>query len=72
MKDVTKAMDDAAKKNGDNLEFRFLNGAFEGQDALSKYGPKNLARLRRVSQAYDQDQVFQELQNGGWLLRNAK
>ena len=65
-------MDDAAKKNGDDLEFRFLNGAYKGQDVLARYGRKNLDRLRRVSRAYDQDQVMQELQNGGWLLRDAK
>lgn len=54
--------------HGSQLDYRFMNDAYEGQDVLSSYGAGNFERLLEISKAYDPDQVFQQLQHGGWLL----
>ena len=51
------------------LDFVFLNDANFDQNPIASYGPKNVAKLQAVSKKYDPDQVFQILQNDGFLLR---
>ncbi|KAI8959966.1 FAD-binding domain-containing protein [Daldinia sp. FL1419] len=57
-----------SKVHGSQLSYRFMNDAYDGQNALSSYGPNNFRKLLDVSKAYDPTRVFQRLQNGGWLL----
>lgn len=50
------------------LPFMYMNDASRDQNPLASYGSDNVARLIQVSQKYDADQVFQNLQNNGFLL----
>ena len=56
---------------GSALDFVFLNDASRDQNPLASYGAENLAKLREIARAYDPEQVFQKLQNGGFLLSRA-
>jgi len=58
----------AATRNGVDLPFRFMNDANHFQDVFAGYGADSYERLLAVSKIYDPDQIFQTLQNGGWLL----
>ncbi|KAI0882026.1 uncharacterized protein GGS22DRAFT_196179 [Annulohypoxylon maeteangense] len=61
----------ASKKHGADLPFRFMNDANHAQNVLASYGSANLERLRSISKQYDPQQMFQNLQNGGFLLSKA-
>ncbi|EFQ89092.1 hypothetical protein PTNB73_07272 [Pyrenophora teres f. teres] len=60
------------KKRGQDLgvylPFEYMNDASRDQNPLASYGPENLASLVKVSQKYDAEQLFQTLQNNGFLL----
>ncbi|KAL8787619.1 MAG: hypothetical protein Q9195_007707 [Heterodermia aff. obscurata] len=64
-------IDAIAQKRGKNLFYRFMNDAGYNQNVLGSYGAENVARLKDVSHVYDSHQVFQELQNSGFLLSKA-
>ncbi|KAE8375362.1 putative 6-hydroxy-D-nicotine oxidase [Aspergillus bertholletiae] len=49
-------------------DFRYMNDASRDQNPLSTYGSANLAELKRIALKYDPHQVFQKLQNDGFLL----
>lgn len=53
------------------LPYVFMNDATYSQNPLASYGAANVARLRDVSRRYDPAQVFQRLQNDGFLLSKA-
>jgi len=56
---------------GSHLPFVYMNDASRDQNPLASYGSASLARLKGVARAYDPLQVFQRLQNGGFLLSRA-
>lgn len=60
-----------ARSKGTDLRYRFMNDAGFNQDVLASYGNDSLSKLRSVSHSYDSHQVFQELQNNGFLLAKA-
>ncbi|KAL1637024.1 hypothetical protein SLS58_009463 [Diplodia intermedia] len=60
-----------SEKYGAGLPLRFMNDANHKQNVLGSYGAGSLARLRDVSEKYDPQQVFQKLQNNGFLLSKA-
>ncbi|KAI1208146.1 Glucooligosaccharide oxidase [Annulohypoxylon truncatum] len=51
-----------------DLQFVYMNDASRDQNPISSYGAKNVGRLKQISQKYDEGQIFQTLQNGGFLL----
>ncbi|KAI1499123.1 6-hydroxy-D-nicotine oxidase [Biscogniauxia marginata] len=59
-----------AREHGQFLEFVFPNDAKFSQNVLESYGPENVKKLRDAAAKYDPEQVFQRLQNGGFLLRD--
>ena len=61
----------AARARDHYLPYVFANDGAYFQKVMASYGPENLALMRDVSRKYDPGQVFQTLQNGGWLLRNS-
>ncbi|OCK73798.1 6-hydroxy-D-nicotine oxidase [Lepidopterella palustris CBS 459.81] len=70
-KSVRKILDTAeevSKKNGTYLPFVYSNYASRDQDPLVSYGTENLQKLKDIAKKYDADSVFQNLQNGGWLV----
>ena len=60
-----------AQAKGKLLEYEFMNDASYSQNPLASYGAANLAKLKAVSKKYDPVQVFQTLQNSGFLLSKA-
>ncbi|KAK8036503.1 FAD-binding domain-containing protein [Apiospora marii] len=64
--DVGKDLAASAHEMGTDLNFHYMNDAGPDQDVLASYGSMN--RMRAVSRAYDPYQVFQHLQNDGFLL----
>lgn len=58
----------AAAHHNSQIRYLFMNDAYDGQPVLSSYGAENVQKLRDISKKYDPDQIFQRLQNGGWLL----
>jgi hypothetical protein len=49
----------------------YMNDASRDQNPLASYGPESLEGLRQIALRYDPDQLFQTLQNGGFLLSRA-
>ena len=47
-----------------------MNDAGYKQKVLKSFGAGNIAKLKRISRLYDPRQVFQKLQNNGFLLRD--
>ena len=50
------------------LPFEFMNDASRDHNPLVSYDSENLTSLVKVLQMYDAEQVFQTLQNNGFLL----
>jgi len=48
-----------------------MNDASRDQNPIAGYGAENVAKLKAVSEKYDPTQIFQVLQNDGFLLRKA-
>ena len=65
---IVDAAESAAKRTGVYLPYKYSNYAARDQDPLASYGDENVRRLKEVARKYDPEGVFQELQNGGWLL----
>lgn len=59
---------EVANRLGLGNPFVIMNCASRDQNPLKGYGEENVARLKEISQKYDQGQVFQKLQNSGFLL----
>lgn len=51
-----------------DVPFLYMNDASRDQDPIATYGSKNKNKLKEVSLRYDGEQVFQKLQNNGFLL----
>ncbi|KAI1394750.1 hypothetical protein F4819DRAFT_501584 [Hypoxylon fuscum] len=51
-----------------NLRFPTYSGA--SQNVLTSFGAENVKKLHEAASRYDPERVFQELQNGGFLLRD--
>jgi hypothetical protein len=69
--DTTKKWEQLARERGLDVPFLFMNDASRDQNPLASYGSGSLQRLKEVSQRYDPSQMFQTLQNGGFLLSRA-
>lgn len=63
--------EEMSKKNGTYLPFQYANYSSRDQSPLASYGVENLARLKAIALKYDPEQVFQLLQNGGFLVSRA-
>lgn len=59
-----------AESRGLLLSYLCANFASSTQDVLGSYGADNVERAKAVAAKYDEDGVFQKLQNGGFLLRD--
>ncbi|TVY14647.1 FAD-dependent monooxygenase yanF [Lachnellula arida] len=56
------------QQRGLNDSFLYMNDASRDQNPLASYGIKSIDRLKQISLLYDPNQIFQNLQNGGFLL----
>ena len=68
---VSEKWRELGEQRGLNVPFLFMNDGSRDQNPLVHYGTDNLAKLKIVSQKYDSSQVFQTLQNDGFLLSKA-
>ena len=68
--DTTKYWAKIAKELGVDLPFLYMNDASRDQNPIATYGTENIQKLKAVSKKYDPKQIFQTLQNGGFLLKN--
>ncbi|KAI0832152.1 Glucooligosaccharide oxidase [Hypoxylon sp. FL0890] len=57
-----------SQERGLSLPFTFMNDAGREQNPIAGYGEENVNRLKEISQKYDNSQLFQTQQNGGFLL----
>lgn len=69
IKRYTEKVEVLAKARGVYIEGKVMNDANFMQNVLASYGAENLDRLKAISRRYDPLQVFQRLQNDGFLLR---
>ena len=68
---VSEKWRELGEQRGLDVPFLFMNDGARDQNPLKLYGDDNLAKLKRVSRKYDPSQVFQNLQNNGFLLVKA-
>lgn len=68
MKSLGEAVVELARANGVYLPTVYQNDANYDQSPLGSFPAPNLARLKAASLKYDPDQIFQNLQNDGFLL----
>ncbi|KAI1775594.1 FAD-binding domain-containing protein [Hypoxylon cercidicola] len=66
---ITQRCTDATKTKGVSLPYLFMNTAGKEQDVLNSYGSANVATIKATAAKYDPTQVFQTLQNDGFLTR---
>ncbi|KAJ5568616.1 FAD-binding type 2 [Penicillium hetheringtonii] len=59
------------KKNGIYLDFKYSNYSSRDQNPLASYGAEGLQKLISIAKSYYPEDVFQTLQNGGWLVSKA-
>jgi hypothetical protein len=51
-----------------DVSFTYMNDASRDQNPLASYGSTNVKQLKTVAKKYDPTQMFQKLQNNGFLL----
>lgn len=65
---VSEKWKELGEMRGLHIPFLFMNDASRDQNPLASYGSANVEKLKTVSQKYDPPQIFQTLQNDGFLL----
>lgn len=68
VKSLGEAFIKLARANEVYLPTVYQNDANYDQSPLASFPAPNLARLKATSLKYDPDQIFQNLQNNGFLL----
>ncbi|KAJ9271769.1 CAZyme family AA7 [Paecilomyces variotii] len=65
---TAKKWKELGQERGLHNPFVYMNDASRDQNPLMSYTEENLAKLKAISLRYDPSQVFQKLQNDGFLL----
>jgi hypothetical protein len=65
---TTKAWEELSTQRGLRIPFIYMNDASRDQSPLATYPAENIEKLKTVAAKYDSLRVFQDLQNGGFLL----
>ncbi|KAK3314358.1 putative 6-hydroxy-D-nicotine oxidase [Apodospora peruviana] len=60
-----------SRERGLEVDYLFMNDASREQNPLASYGAGNIGKLKAIARKYDPLEVFQRLQNDGFLLRKA-
>ena len=68
--EISERVQTAAKKR-DLLSYLSMTFANKAQNVMRSYGVDNVKRMKDTAARYDPEGLFQNLQNGGFLLRNA-
>ncbi|KAF2646814.1 FAD-binding domain-containing protein [Massarina eburnea CBS 473.64] len=69
--ETTDKWEELGKARGSYLPHLFMNDASRDQNPLASYGEENLQKLKDIAAKYDPTQLFQEVQNSGFLLSKA-
>ncbi|KAI1639547.1 hypothetical protein F4809DRAFT_638572 [Biscogniauxia mediterranea] len=67
---ITERCTQAAQEKNLLLPYLFMNTAGQNQKVLQSFGTENVDYIKAVAAKYDSDQVFQKLQNDGFLIRD--
>lgn len=65
---TTEKWKELGEQQGLNPPFLYMNDAPRDQNPIATYGATNVKKLKAVSKKYDPAQIFQTLQNDGFLL----
>lgn len=65
---TTEKWKDLGEERGLCLPFLYMGDSSRDQNPIAGYGVTNVEKLKAVSQKYDRAQIFQTLQNNGFLL----
>ena len=65
---TTKRWRELSHERGLDTNFTYMNYASRDENPHASYGEENVQRLKKVVLKYDLTQVFQRLQNSGFLL----
>ena len=68
---TTEKWKELGGERGSYLPFLYMNDASRDQNPIAGYGASNVEKLKAASKKYDPVQVFQTLQNDGFLLSKA-
>lgn len=68
---TTDAWKQQSRQRNLGIDYIFMNDASRDQNPLVSYGAANLQKLKKISAKHDPAGVFQDLQNGGFLLKHA-
>jgi hypothetical protein len=66
--DTTNHWELLGRERGLWLPHLFMNDASRDQNPIATYGYDNIAKLKEIALKYDPNQLFQTLQNSGFLL----
>lgn len=67
---ITQRVQKLAEKKWLLLRYLSMTFAHSSQEVLRGYGAGNMKRLKDTASKYDPDELFQNLQNNGFLLRD--
>ncbi|KAF2688556.1 FAD linked oxidase-like protein [Lentithecium fluviatile CBS 122367] len=67
---ITETWKQLSKQRGLEVPYIFMNDASRDQNPIASYGKDNVQRLKAIAAKYDPARVFQNLQSGGFLLKN--
>lgn len=67
---MTEKVQSLAKERGLLLNFKCMSFASGSQKVLGSYGIENVKKMQEVAAKYDPEGIFQNLQYGGFLLRD--
>lgn len=68
---IVHRVESMARDKGLLLDFLLPNFAGSSQKVLRSYGDDCVWSMRELAAKYDPESVFQNLQHGGFLLRNS-
>jgi hypothetical protein len=67
---LVKRIKSATADAGKLLEFEFMNDSNFAQSPLKHYGEVSISLMKKAAAKYDPNEIFQTLQNNGFLLSN--
>lgn len=65
---TTEKWKELGEERGLYLPFLYMGDSSRDQNPIAGYGVNNVEKLKAVSKKYDPAQIFQTLQNNGFLL----
>jgi hypothetical protein len=66
--DTTDRWKTLGEERGLWLPHLFMNDGSRDQNPIATYGDDNIEKLKKIALKYDNNQLFQNLQNSGFLL----